>query len=235
MCGRFVIAKTSDFITELFEIDELETDLDFRSYNVPPTTQIPMIVEREIDGMPSRQLHAARWGLIPSWAKEVSSTPLINARIESVLDKPSFQEAALSKRCAIPADGYFEWQSTIADSKVPFFIHPSDGMLAFAGIYSWWRKPAKAPNDPTRWVLTCSLLTKESAPELSQIHNRNPVMLSEENLSAWLAPDYQTTAEVLAALSEESDEVAAALEFYSVSSAVGSVQNNSAELITRVN
>lgn len=235
MCGRFVIAKTSDFIAELFEIDELETDLDFRSYNVPPTTQIPMIVEREIDGMPSRQLHAARWGLIPNWAKEVSSTPLINARIESVLDKPSFQEAALSKRCAIPADGYFEWQSTIADSKVPFFIHPSDGMLAFAGIYSWWRNPAKAANDPTRWVLTCSLLTKESAPELSQIHNRNPVMLSEENLSAWLAPDYQTTAEVLAALSEESDEVAAALEFYPVSSAVGSVQNNSAELITRVN
>ncbi len=235
MCGRFVIAKTSDFIAELFEIDELETDLDFRSYNVPPTTQIPMIVEREIDGMPSRQLHAARWGLIPSWAKEVSSTPLINARIESVLDKPSFQEAALSKRCAIPADGYFEWQSTIADSKVPFFIHPSDGMLAFAGIYSWWRNPAKSANDPTRWVLTCSLLTKESAPELSQIHNRNPVMLSEENLSAWLAPDYQTTAEVLAALSEESDEVAAALEFYPVSSAVGSVQNNSAELITRVN
>jgi putative SOS response-associated peptidase YedK len=235
MCGRFVIAKTSDFIAELFEIDELETDLDFRSYNVPPTTQIPMIVEREIDGMPSRQLHAARWGLIPSWAKEISSTPLINARIESVLDKPSFQEAALSKRCAIPADGYFEWQSTIADSKVPFFIHPGDGMLAFAGIYSWWRNPAKAANDPTRWVLTCSLLTKESAPELSQIHNRNPVMLSEENLSAWLAPDYQTTAEVLAALSEESDEVAAALEFYPVSSAVGSVQNNSAELITRVN
>ena len=235
MCGRFVIAKTSDFITELFEIDELETDLDFRSYNVPPTTQIPMIVEREIDGVPSRQLHAARWGLIPSWAKEVSTTPLINARIESVLDKPSFQEAALSKRCAIPADGYFEWQSTIVDSKVPFFIHPSDGMLAFAGIYSWWRNPAKEANDPNRWVLTCSLLTKESAPELSQIHNRNPVMLSEENLSAWLAPDYQTTAEVLAALSEESDEVAAALEFYPVSSAVGSVQNNSAELITRVN
>ena len=235
MCGRFVIAKTSDFITELFEIDELETDLDFRSYNVPPTTQIPMIVEREIDGMPSRQLHAARWGLIPSWAKEVSSTPLINARIESVLDKPSFQEAALSKRCAIPADGYFEWQSTIADSKVPFFIHPSDGMLAFAGIYSWWRNPAKAANDPTRWVLTCSLLTKDSAPELSHIHNRNPVMLSEENLSAWLAPDYQTTAEVLAALSDESDEVAAALEFYPVSAAVGSVHNNSAELIARVN
>ena len=235
MCGRFVIAKTSDFITELFEIDELETDLDFRSYNVPPTTQIPMIVEREIDGMPSRQLHAARWGLIPSWAKEVSSTPLINARIESVLDKPSFQEAAFSKRCAIPADGYFEWQSTIADSKVPFFIHPSDGMLAFAGIYSWWRNPAKAANDPTRWVLTCSLLTKDSAPELSHIHNRNPVMLSEENLSAWLAPDYQTTAEVLAALSDESDEVAAALEFYPVSAAVGSVHNNSAELIARVN
>ena len=175
--------------------------------------------------MPSRQLHSARWGLIPSWAKEVSTTPLINARIESVLDKPSFQESALSKRCAIPADGYFEWQSTAPDSKVPFFIYPSEGMLAFAGIYSWWRNPAKAADDPARWVLTASLLTKESAPELAQIHNRNPVMLSEENLSA---------AEVLAALSDESDQVAAALEYHAVSSAVGSVQNNSAELIARV-
>lgn len=231
MCGRFVIAKTTDLIAELFEIDELESDSDFRSFNVPPTTQIPMIVEREIEGMPSRQLHSARWGLIPSWAKEVATTPLINARIESVLEKPSFRESALIKRCAIPADGYFEWQSTIVDSKVPFFIHPSEGMLAFAGIYSFWRDPTKLATDPSRWVLTCSLLTKDSAPELSHIHSRNPVMLSEENLSSWLAPDYQTTQEVLDALSHESDEVASQLEFHPVGSAVGSVQNNSAALI----
>ena len=130
MCGRFVIAKTTDLITEYFEVDEAP-EQDFRSYNVAPTTQIPIIVERDIEGAPSREIHPARWGLIPGWAKEVSTTPLINARIESILEKPSFKEAALTKRCAIPADGYYEWQSTVPDSKVPFYIHPESGMLAF--------------------------------------------------------------------------------------------------------
>jgi len=233
MCGRFVIAKTTDLITEFFEVDEAP-EQDFRSYNVAPTTQIPIIVEREIDGTPSREIHAARWGLIPSWAKEVSSTPLINARIESILEKPSFKEAALIKRCAIPADGYYEWQSTIPDSKIPYYIHPADGMLAFAGIYWWWRDPSKAQNDPSRWLLTTSLITKDSAPELAGIHDRNPVLLSEENLAAWLAPDYQTTQDVLDALSEESNEVAAQLQFHPVSSAVGSIRNNSADLIAAI-
>ena len=233
MCGRFVIAKTTDLITDFFEVDEAPVQ-DFRSYNVAPTTQIPIIVEREVDGTPSREIHAARWGLIPSWAKEASSTPLINARIESILEKPSFKEAALIKRCAIPADGYYEWQSTIPDSKIPYYIHPADGMLAFAGIYWWWRDPSKAQNDPSRWLLTASLITKDSAPELAGIHDRNPVLLSEENLAAWLAPDYQTTQDVLDALSEESNEVAAQLLFHPVSSAVGSIRNNSVDLISAI-
>ena len=233
MCGRFVIAKTTDLITEFFEIDEAP-DQDFRSYNVAPTTQVPIIVEREIDGAPSREIHPARWGLIPSWSKVPSTTPLINARIESILEKPSFKEAVLTKRCAIPADGYYEWQSTIPDSKVPYFIYPEEGMLAFAGIYWWWRDPQKSAADPARWNLTCSLITKDSAPELAGIHDRNPVLLSEENLSAWLAPDYITTQEVLDALSMESNEVAAQLKFHAVSSAVGSIRNNSADLIAAI-
>jgi putative SOS response-associated peptidase YedK len=104
-------------------------------------------------------------------------------------------------------------------------------MLAFAGIYSWWRDPAKQANDPTRWVLTCSILTKDSAPALSSIHDRNPVFLSEDNLSAWLAPDYQTTPELLAALGKESDLVASELVYHPVSSKVGQVSANSPELI----
>ena len=233
MCGRFVIAKTTDLITEYFEIDEAP-DQDFRSFNIAPTTQVPIIVEREVESTPSREIHSARWGLIPSWSKTPSTTPLINARIESILEKPSFKEAVATKRCAIPADGYYEWQSTIADSKIPYYIYPDHGMLAFAGIYWWWRDPAKSQTDPSRWVLTCSLITKDSAPELAGIHDRNPVLLSEENLGSWLAPDYVTTKEVLQALSEESNEVAAQLKFHAVSSAVGSIRNNSADLIARV-
>lgn len=229
MCGRFVIAKELSGITELFELDEVPENYSPVSFNIAPTQQVPIIVEREIESLPSRELHPARWGLIPSWAKEVS-TPLFNARIETALEKPSFREATEKKRCAIPASGYFEWQASDA-GKRPFYIHPAEGMLAFAGIYSWWRDPSKAASDPARWVLSCSILTKDSSPALSGIHDRNPVFLSEDNLAAWLAPDYQTTPELLTALSKESDLVAQELSFHEVSSKVGQVSVNSPELI----
>lgn len=229
MCGRFVIAKELSGITELFELDEVPENYSPVSYNIAPTQTVPLIVEREIDGIPSRELHPARWGLIPSWAKEIS-TPLFNARIESALEKPSFKESTLKKRCAIPASGYFEWQ--VSDSgKHPLYIHPVEGMLAFAGIYSWWKDPSKAQSDPARWVLSCSILTKDSASELASIHERNPVFLSEDNLAAWLAPDYETTPELLAALAKESDLVASQLSHHRVGNKVGQVSINSPELI----
>ena len=233
MCGRFVIAKEIGGITELFELDEVPSNYSPSSYNIAPTQSVPIIVEREIDGLPSRELHPARWGLIPSWATEVPQTPLFNARIETALEKPSFKEAVLAKRCAIPASGYFEWKAG-PSGKQPFYIHPPEGMLAFAGIYWWWRDPSKQQSDASRWLLTCSILTKDSAPELASIHDRNPVFLSNENLAAWLSPDYESSAELLAALSEESDLVAQGLEFHAVSSQVGQVGNNSPELIKKI-
>jgi putative SOS response-associated peptidase YedK len=228
MCGRFVIARERDDLAELFEIENLEVPLSIVSYNIAPTQAVPIIVEREIDGMPSRELHRARWGLLPSFAKDLSGPPLFNARIETALEKPSFKEAALYKRCVIPASGYFEWSKA---DKTPLYIHPPEGMLGFAGIYWWWRDPQKAQSDPSRWVLTCSMLTKDSAPGLAEIHDRNPVMLSPDSLAAWMAPDFETTPELLLALSRESDMVADELEFFEVSKAVGSVSNNSPELI----
>lgn len=233
MCGRFVIAKELSGITELFELDEVPSDYSPISYNIAPTQKIPIIVEREVDSLPSRELHISRWGLVPSWAKEISTTPLNNARIETALEKPSFKEATLKKRCAIPASGYYEWQTT-EEGKTPFYIHPAEGMLAFAGIYSWWRDPTKAADDPNRWLLTCSFLTKDSAPELSFIHDRNPVFLSEENLAAWLAPDYETTPELLQALAKESDLVAQELQFHRVAKQVGQVSANNPELISPI-
>lgn len=230
MCGRFVVSKEINGITEFFELDEVPSDYSPISYNIAPTQRVPMIVEREIDGLPSRELHPARWGLIPSWSKEIPATPLFNARIETALEKPSFREATLTKRCAVVASGYYEWQTGV-EGKTPYFIHPPDGMIAFAGIYWWWRDPAKDQTDPSRWTLTCSILTKDSSPALADIHDRNPVFLSSDNLSAWLAPGYETSPELLRALAEESDEVAQDLEFHRVSNAVGQVANNSAALI----
>jgi len=228
MCGRFVVARERDDLAELFEIENLEVPASIVSYNIAPTQSVPIVVEREIDGMPSRELHPARWGLLPSFAKDQSGPPLFNARIETALEKPSFQEATLRKRCVIPASGYFEWSKA---DKTPLYIHPPEGMLGFAGIYWWWRDPQKAQTDPSRWVLTCSILTKDSAPNLAEIHDRNPVMLSPDSLAAWMAPDFETTSELLSALSRESDMVAQELDFFEVSKAVGSVSNNSPELI----
>ena len=228
MCGRFVVARERDDLAELFEIENLEVPGSIVSYNIAPTQSVPIVVEREIDGMPSRELHSARWGLLPSFAKDQSGPPLFNARIETALEKPSFQEATLRKRCVIPASGYFEWSKA---DKTPLYIHPPEGMLGFAGIYWWWRDPQKAQTDPGRWVLTCSILTKDSSPNLSEIHDRNPVMLSPDSLAAWMAPDFETTSELLSALSRESDMVAQELDFFEVSKAVGSVNNNSPELI----
>lgn len=228
MCGRFVIARESNELAELFEIESIEIEKSITSYNVAPTQSVPIIVEREIDDMPSRQLHAARWGLLPSFAKDQSGPPLFNARIETVLEKPSFKEATLFKRCVLPASGYYEWSK---EDKTPLYIHPPEGMLGFAGIYWWWRDPSKNQADPSRWVLTCSILTKDSAPALAGIHDRNPVMLSPDALAAWIAPDFETSPELLTALSKESDMVAEELEYFEVSKAVGSVGNNSPELI----
>jgi putative SOS response-associated peptidase YedK len=228
MCGRFVVARERDDLAELFEIENLEVPASIVSYNIAPTQSVPIVVEREIDGMPSRELHSARWGLLPSFAKDQSGPPLFNARIETALEKPSFQESTLRKRCVIPASGYFEWSKA---DKTPLYIHPPEGMLGFAGIYWWWRDPQKAQTDPSRWVLTCSILTKDSAPNLAEIHDRNPVMLSPDSLAAWMAPDFETTSELLSALSRESDMVAQELDFFEVSKPVGSVSNNSPELI----
>lgn len=228
MCGRFVIARESDELAEIFDIESVEASHPIKSHNIAPTQSVPIIVEREIDGMPSRQLHSARWGLVPSFAKDLSGPPLFNARIETALEKPSFKDATLHKRCVVPASGYFEWSKK---DKTPFYIHPPEGMLGLAGIYWWWRDPSKTQADPTRWILTCSILTKDSAPHLSEVHDRNPVMLTPDALAAWMAPDFETSPELLNALSRESDSLASELEFFEVSRAVGSVSNNSPEMI----
>jgi putative SOS response-associated peptidase YedK len=228
MCGRYVIARERDDLADYFEA-EFASDFEVISYNIAPTNQVPIVVEREVSGTPIREIHPARFGLIPAWAKEISPTPLFNARIETALEKPSFRESTLKKRCVIPASGYFEWDS----QKDPFYIS-QDPFISFAGIYSFWRDPAKAPDDPARWVLSCSILTKPAPDALSDIHERSPVFLSEDGIAAWISPDYETTDDLLLALGSESDLVAADLELQRVSKEVGNVRNNHPGLIAAI-
>jgi putative SOS response-associated peptidase YedK len=217
-------------LSDLREFFDAETPIEFPaiSYNIAPTQVGPILVEREVDSVPTRELHPARFGLIPQWAKEVQ-TPLFNARIETVLEKPSFKDSALRKRCVVPASGYFEWDS----EKQPHYVF-ADPLIFFAGIYSFWRDPSKQATDPSRWVLSFSILTKPASPSLSWVHERSPVFLSEDGVEAWIAPDYETTPDLLSAIGAESDEVAQFLQHHPVSKAVGKVSENSVELISPI-
>ena len=242
MCGRFVVAKTVGEILTIFEADDIIGEQPGISFNVAPTQPISIIVDRSFekaeDGSPlgelHREIHAARWGLIPRWSKDgpSSGAPLVNGRIETILEKPSFKDSVVRRRCVIPASGYYEWHVDADGNKQPFYINAgSDGMFALAGLYEWWRDPSKAENDPTRWLLSATTLTKDSAPELAHIHDRNPVLLTPDALEAWIDPHIEGDQDLLDAVAAESNVVAAEAEFFKVGSAVGQVRNNSPELI----
>lgn len=245
MCGRLVVARSVSEILEIFEADEVIGEEPPRpSYNLTPTQQVAIVVdrafERDESGSPvgelRREIHFARWGLVPRWAKEVpSSNPLHNARIETVSEKPSFKGPLLHQRAAIPVDGYFEWQVREDGSKQPFFIHAgSDGMFAMAGLFEWWLDPSKDKTDPARWLLSCTMLTKAPAPELAHIHDRNPVMLSAESLEPWLDQTLTASDELLDFVASEAEAVAALAEFHPVSPEVGSIRNNHPGLIAAI-
>ncbi|MFM1983865.1 MAG: hypothetical protein RL723_300 [Actinomycetota bacterium] len=241
MCGRFVVARAVGEIQTIFEADEIIGDLPGISYNVAPTQPIAIIVDRAFekapDGSPlgelSREIHSARWGLVPRWAKSPTEhAPLINGRIESILEKPSFKDSVVRRRCVIPASGYYEWHVAADGTKQPFYITAgTDGMFALAGLYEWWADPAKDAKDPSRWLLSATTLTKHTAPELAHIHDRNPVLLSPDTFEAWLDPHIEGDQELLEAVSIDSDIVAGEAEFFKVGAEVGKVSNNSASLI----
>jgi len=245
MCGRFVVAKTVGEILTIFDADEIVGDIPGPSFNIAPTQPIAIIVDRAFEkdeqGAPvgelSREIHAARWGLVPRWSKDGpgSSAPLINGRIESILEKPSFKDSVVRRRCVIPASGYYEWHVNADGSKQPFYINAgTDGMFALAGLYEWWLDPSKPANDPNRWLLSATTLTKDSAPELAHIHDRNPVLLTPATFEAWIDPHIEGDQELLDAVAAESDVVAGEAEFYPVGQDVGAVRNNSADLIRAI-
>lgn len=234
MCGRFVVAKAVGDIVATFEIDEVVGEMPGISYNVAPTQKIAMVVDRSFEkdenggpvGELNRELHSARWGLVPRWAKgESEGAPLINGRIETILEKPSFKDSVIRRRCVIPASGYYEWQVKPDGTKQPFYINAGEGMFALAGLYEWWKKPDGS------WLLSTTTLTKDSAPELAHIHDRNPLLLTPDTFEAWLDPHIIGDQDLLDAISQGSDEVAAEALFAPVSPRVGKVSENDPSLI----
>ena len=204
------------------------------SFNVAPTDRVPVVLERT-DEPPerTRQLHAARWGLIPSWAKDRSGgATMINARIETVTGKPAYRGPVARRRCVVPASGYYEWQRGPggAGRRQAFYIHPAAGRLAMAGVFDWWRDDSVPAEDPARWVLSASVLTTTPAPGLAHIHDRMPVFLTADALPDWLDRGNDDAASLLDIARSSADEVGAGLVARPVGPEVGNVRNNHAGL-----
>ena len=186
MCGRFTLRASTQQIVDQFR---LTTMPEWQPrYNIAPTQQVPIV--RPAEKRHSRQLTFARWGLIPSWAKEASiGNRMINARAETLAEKPSFRAAFKVRRCLVVADGYYEWQP-IDGAKQPFYIHLDDhGLLGFAGLWESWPGPTGAtPSDPLE---SCTIITTAAIEFTSHIHVRMPVLLQPEDYDRWLDPELQ--------------------------------------------
>ena len=207
--------STDDLIEEFVAVGG-----DFRDWrpgwNIRPTDPVAVVLESTKDGAePTRRLEVARWSLTPNWSKTLKmKVPTFNARSEGITEKPSFKAAIRSKRALIPAAGYYEWQTDpVTKKKTPFYLRGPEGeMMAFAGIYSWWKDHTLADDDPHLWTLTATILTADSVRTLDHIHDRNPVPLPRAFWNDWLDPRIEGTQEFVDAAVAAAVPVAESLE-----------------------
>ena len=243
MCGRYASSRRPADLAEEFDIADVRIPAPLEAdYNVAPTKEVYAVVERaprkepdDAEATPERQLRVLTWGLVPSWAKDPSiGSRMINARMETVAEKPAYKRAFAKRRCLLPADGYFEWYPTSERTKSgkprkqPFFIRPQDGgVLAMAGLYEIWRDPTRSEDDPNRFRWTCTVITTDAEDSVGHIHDRMPLMVERERWSSWLDPrspqDQLLDLLVPAAPGR--------LDAYPVSTLVNNVRNNGAELV----
>jgi putative SOS response-associated peptidase YedK len=244
MCGRYASSRRPEDLVEEFDIDpatvaETVAEPLAPDFNVAPTKEVYGVLTRPPREGPEsaeRQLRVLRWGLVPFWAKDPAiGSRMINARMETVHEKPAFRQAFAKRRCLLPADGYFEWYPTRQQgsagkpAKQPFFIRPRDGsVLAMAGLYEIWRDHTRDDADPLRFRWTCTVLTTSAEDELGHIHDRMPLVVERDRQGDWLDPLVSDTDRLRELL------VPAApgrLEAFPVSTQVNNVRNNGPELL----
>jgi putative SOS response-associated peptidase YedK len=251
VCGRYAVSARPERLADQFDVIDIFDHLPEPDYNVAPTVTVPAVLERTVRpetpevaggstqaGEVRRRLAPLTWGLVPSWAKDRSiGARLINARVETVAEKPAFRKAFASRRCLLPADGFYEWYTPDghdADSprgkvkKQPFFLHRRDGgLLVMAGLYEIWRDPTLDRDDDAAWLRTCTVITTAATDAAGHIHDRMPMVVRPDAIDAWLDPTLTDPARVLDLLATDADE----LEAYAVSTEVNSVKNNGPELL----
>lgn len=242
MCGRYAIARPDSELQAELGAETVIGEAPEPSYNAAPGQDHRVVLERaprdEPEGGGTRQLRSLRWGLIPSWAKDRKiGNRMINARAETITEKPAFKAAARRRRLLVPADGYFEWQAAAATEdgakprKQPYFLHRGGELLAFAGLYELWPDPDRPDDDPDKWVWTYTVLTTTAPDASGWIHERSPVVLPASFWSSWLDPAMNDPEDVKALLNSVPEP---ALEPRPVSSAVNNPRNNRPELVDAV-
>jgi putative SOS response-associated peptidase YedK len=188
MCGRFTLGTDPRSVQDEFDVPEVPEGVIPR-YNIAPTQAVLVI-----RGLPDarRECVAMRWGLVPSWAEDLAiGNRMINARAETAAQKPSFRSAMKSRRCLIPADGFYEWAKQKGTVKQPYYIHRHDGKpFAFAGLWEKWSKGAEP-------VLSCTILTTDANELMLPIHERMPVIVAHGDYGRWLDPQQKDPAPLL--------------------------------------
>src|SRR5215212_12176855 len=217
MCGRFTQSQSIPWIAQEFGIAEVSCDLG-PSYNIAPTQKVAVVVT---DGV--KKLVPVRWGLVPSWAKDISvGSKMINARAETITEKASYKNAFKKRRCLVVADGFYEWQN-VGDSKRPVYIRLKSGKpFGFAGLYEVWHSPEDEE------LVSCAIITTEANELMRPIHERMPVIIPKVREDEWLNPATEDKALLLELLKPYP---ASEMEAYPVSKRVNSPQNNSADCI----
>ncbi len=220
MCGRYAITTPLEAMERLFEFEGQLINMPAR-YNVAPTQDVP-IVRREED---ARRMTMMRWGLVPHWSKDMpKDKPLINARGETVSQKPSFRASYRSRRCLVIADGFYEWKR-VGQKPLPFYISPADGeMFAMAGVWDVWKTP------DGKMLESVAIVTTAANETMAAIHHRMPVVIAHNDIDAWLTitGDDTGAADVLIRSAPE--------DYFAVrpiSSAVNKVANDGPELLER--
>lgn len=228
MCGRFAQRRPPAEVARLFRTRGATPNVAAR-YNIAPTSDVLAIAyDRKQD---ERRMGTLRWGLIPSWSKQGAkdsriAMSLINAKAETVADKPSFREAFARRRCIVPADAFYEWKVD-GKTRQAFAAVRRDGLpLAFAGLWERWRDEAGGET-----INTCTIVTTEANATCAPIHRRMPVILADEAQGLWLGEE-EATPETLHALLRPFP--AEAMEVYAVDARVGNVKNDDEKLLERI-
>jgi putative SOS response-associated peptidase YedK len=224
MCGRYTSTSSPSALAEHFHVEEVRLAETAVDYNVTPRAEMPVVAESQ----GRRVLDLVRWGLVPSWAKDLSiGDRLINARAESLATKPAYRKAFERRRCLVPADGFYEWQKLAGGKrKQPYYIHGRDGEpLAFAGLWEVWHDPN---DDDAPRIRTFVIVTTDANATLRPLHDRMPAILPESAWDTWLDRDNHDTVALQRFLVPAPDD---ALVAYPVSTLVNRPQNNGAELI----